>query len=169
MIVLSNEFTQVRPQVDISPAPFAPHHFPLLYREQSYPEREAYFKVIRLPLSTTEGRIDPILLNEPPRLLPWQQTKPGFPNTFSSYHHLPSHRRVFPIGLEGGKCTRRSSKGRKHGFTSAIRSASKRRLRREDGEIRRGSFEKGLERSEEWAEGERKEREYPRMEHRDRR
>jgi len=65
---------------------------------------------------------------------------------------------------------RRSSKGRKHaGFTSAIRSASKRRLGREDGEIRRGSFEKGLERIREWAEGERKEREYPCMEHRDRR
>lgn len=32
------------------------------------------------------------------------------------------------------------------GFMSAIRSASKRRLGREDGEIRRRSFEKGLER-----------------------
>jgi len=34
-MILSNEFTQVRLQVDI--APFAPHHFPLLYHEQSYP------------------------------------------------------------------------------------------------------------------------------------
>lgn len=83
--------------------------------------------------------------------------------------YLPSHRWVFPVGLEGGKCTRpeifKRKKIRFHerhsfGFEASTGEGDRR-------DPTRIVSQRGLERIGEWVEGERKEREYPCMEHRD--
>lgn len=131
-------------------------------------DREAYFKVIRLLLSTSEDRPNPLQRTSQAVAVATDQARPGFPNTFSSY--LPSHRRVFPVGLEGGKCTRseifKRKKTRFHerhsfGFEAPTGEGGRwdptRLVWNRVGEDR-GMGERGWER---------KEREYPCIEHRD--
>lgn len=131
-IVPSNEFTQVHPQVDTAPSAQRRAAFltPPSSREQSSICKGGIFQ--GYPLLGGEGRIDPVLFVEPPRLLPWQQARTG--QTFlMRFHPATTYRATYPrvgflpsVSRVASAPGRRSSKGRKHGFTSAIRSAPKR-------------------------------------------
>lgn len=153
MIVLHNDFTRVRSQSVLHPSRHTTFHYCIASKAireggifQGYSAASVYHRGLQSTQSFSN--------------LPgcYRGNRPG--QAFLICFH-PTYPCIVEFFLSASRVasapSRRSSKRRKHGFMSAIRSASKRRLGWEDGGIRRGSFERGLERTGEWAEGERKE------------
>lgn len=140
MIVLNNEFTQVRSQSLLHPSRHTTFHY---IASRAKPKGRHISRLFGcFCLSSRAGSTQSSSTNLPGSC---RGNRPG--QAFLIRFH-PTHPHIVRVSLSASRVAsapgRRSSKGRKHGFTSAIRSASKRRLGREDGGIRRGSFEKGV-------------------------